>query len=81
MAFGSPTVNQHRNAHNLIRDFEEELPLYKQAGALVELLNAWVAPQGSDLSGAMISLAQEMADEKMWEQVRHFNTCVEHKNP
>lgn len=62
-------MNQLRNAHNLMRDFEEENPLYNQAGALAELLNAWVAPPGSDLPTLMTSLAQKMAYEKMWEQV------------
>ena len=69
MAFGPPTVNQLRNAHNLMRDFRDEEPLYSQAGNLVNLLNAWTPPEQSDLPQMMVSLAQKMADEKMWEQV------------
>ena len=69
MAFGPPTVNQLRNAHNLMRDFRDEEPLYSQAGNLVDLLNAWNPPEQSDLPQMMISLAQKMADENMWEQV------------
>ena len=69
VAFGPPTVEQLRNAHNLMRDFADEEPLYSQAGNLVALLNAWVPLTGSDLPEMMIALAQKMADEKMWEQV------------
>ncbi|CAL5224033.1 g6654 [Coccomyxa viridis] len=68
VAFGPPTVEQLRNAHNLMRDFADEEPLYSQAGNLVALLNAWVPPTGSTLPEMMIALAQKMADEKMWEQ-------------
>jgi hypothetical protein len=68
VAFGSPTVDQYRNAHNLLRDFRDELPLYELAGPLVKLLNEWQAPAGADLPGLMKNLAQAMADAKMWEQ-------------
>ena len=69
VAFGPPTVEQLRNAHNLMRDFADEEPLYSQAGNLVALLNAWVPPVGSNLPEMMIALAQKLADENMWEQV------------
>ena len=69
VAFGPPTVEQLRNAHNLMRDFRDEEPLYSQAGNLVNILNAWSPPEQSDLPEMMISLAQLMADENMWEQV------------
>ena len=69
IAFGPPTVEQLRNAHNLMRDFADEEPLSSQAGNLVALLNAWVPPAGSNLPDMMIALAQKMADENLWEQV------------
>lgn len=69
VAFGPPTVNQFRNAHNLMRDFHDEIPLYELAGDLVALLNAWQPPAEADLPALMTALAQKMADEKMWEQV------------
>ena len=80
MAFGPPTVNQFRNAHNLMRDFHDEIPLYELAGNLVALLNAWEPPAGADLPKLMVALAQKMANEKMWEQVRNpsldFIVCI-----
>lgn len=68
LAFGPPTVDQYRNAHNLLRDFKDELPLYELAGKLVKLLDEWRAPAGADLPSLMTGLAQAMADAKMWEQ-------------
>ena len=68
LAFGAPTVDQYRNAHNLMRDFKDELPLYELAGGLVKLLNDWRAPAGADLPRLMIDIARAMADAKMWER-------------
>ena len=34
-------MTQYRNAHNYLADFNSELPLYQQAGALVDALRAW----------------------------------------
>ena len=34
VAFAYPWVTQYRNAHNYLADFNSELPLYQQAGAL-----------------------------------------------
>lgn len=94
VAFGPPTVNQLRNAHNLMRDFQEEQSLYIQAGKLVDILNDWKPPAQSSLPQMMTSLAQRMADENLWEQVRllileHLifcspnlvDTCVQVKFP
>jgi len=41
IGFSTPWVTQYRNAHNYLADFNSELPLYQQAGALVDALLAW----------------------------------------
>ena len=41
LAFASPFVNQFRNAHDYLADFNSELPLYTQAGELARFLLAW----------------------------------------
>ena len=38
MAFGSPTAHQDRNVHDLLRDFESEIPCYLQSGPVTESL-------------------------------------------
>ena len=34
-------MTQYRNAHNYLADFNSELPLYQQAGALIQFLLHW----------------------------------------
>jgi hypothetical protein len=41
LLFLSPTVYQLRNQHNLVKDFQEELPLYTKVHDLIELLNKY----------------------------------------
>lgn len=72
-------MDQFRNAHTLLRDFNDELPLYNQTGGLIELLNAWRPPAGADLPAMMVHLGQAMADAQMWAQVwaaTSFISCV-----
>jgi hypothetical protein len=45
IAFHPPTVNQDRNAHDLMRDFEEEVPGYLWNDALVHRLAALEMPE------------------------------------
>jgi hypothetical protein len=38
LAFGSATVIQDRNVHNLMRDFQDEVPMYQQTRQTVDIL-------------------------------------------
>ena len=49
VAFTLPHVDQERTAHNFLRDFQSELPLYLRAGGLVDLLRSW-QPSRADLA-------------------------------
>ncbi|HRU05793.1 MAG TPA: STELLO glycosyltransferase family protein [Candidatus Brocadiia bacterium] len=44
MAFGPATAIQERNPHNLLRDFESEIPCYLQSGPAIAALRALRAP-------------------------------------
>jgi len=55
IAFSTPWVTQYRNAHNYLADFNSELPLYQQAGALVQSLEAW-KPTSDNLPGRLEEL-------------------------
>ena len=55
IAFSTPWVTQFRNAHNYLADFNSELPLYQQAGALVDVLLAW-RPTASTMPGRLEEL-------------------------
>ena len=48
-------MTQYRNAHNYLADFNSELPLYQQAGALVDALLAW-KPAASTMPGRVEEL-------------------------
>lgn len=41
--FSSPLVDQLRNPHNYLADFQAELPLFLQSGALLQALGNWSA--------------------------------------
>ena len=41
VAFSTPWVTQHRNAHNYLADLSSEIPLYERAGVLVKALREW----------------------------------------
>ena len=55
IAFSTPWVTQYRNAHNYLADFNSELPLYQQAGALVDALLQW-EPTSPTLPGRLEEL-------------------------
>ena len=55
IAFSAPWVTQYRNAHNYLADFNSELPLYQQAGALVDALLKW-KPTSASLPGRLEEL-------------------------
>jgi len=46
LAFAAPWVNQFRNVHNYLADYEAEKPLYSRAGALTQYLREWRPPSG-----------------------------------
>jgi hypothetical protein len=46
--FHEPTVWQDRNVHNLLKDFESEIPGYLLNGPIVEALEALSLPSGQD---------------------------------
>ncbi len=58
-AFAQPWVNQFRNPHNYLADFESEIPLYKQSGALVSFLVSW-KPQTATLASRIEELYVEL---------------------
>jgi hypothetical protein len=45
IAFCPAIVEHHRNQHGLTRDFNAELPLYQQAGAILKFLDETVSPR------------------------------------
>jgi len=55
LLFSPPMVQQDRNAHNYLADFDSEGPLYKKAGKLVEQLEAW-QPKTNTLPGRIEEL-------------------------
>ena len=55
IAFATPWVTQYRNAHNYLADFNSELPLYQQAGALIDAPLAW-CPTSETLPGRLEEL-------------------------
>jgi len=52
-------VNQIRNEHTILADFDAEHDLYIKARALVDVLRAWV-PQSTSLPGRILELYREM---------------------
>ena len=74
-------MDQYRNVHTLLRDFNDELDLYNQTGHLIQLLNDWKPPPGADLPRMMVGLGQAMADAKMWAQVRGSFLCSHTAQP
>jgi len=55
IAFSTPWVTQYRNAHNYLADFNSELPLYQQSGALIDALLHW-RPKAPTLPGRLEEL-------------------------
>jgi len=55
IAFTTPWVTQYRNAHNYLADFNSEIPLYQQAGALVSALLEW-QPRARSIPGRLEEL-------------------------
>ena len=49
VAFHSPESFQHRNAHNLLRDFEEEIPAYLNNNRIISILEGVQLSSGADI--------------------------------
>jgi hypothetical protein len=58
--FTPPLVDQHRNSHNNLADFNAEGPLYEQAGKLLEVLQQWDAPSCTSLPCKLEQLYAEL---------------------
>ncbi|KAF9897140.1 hypothetical protein BX616_006111, partial [Lobosporangium transversale] len=63
LGFTKPTVDQIRNAHNYLADYEDELQLYSEASKLVEFLANWSSPS-TNLGTRIVDLMKAMAKEK-----------------
>lgn len=59
LTFKSPAVTQKRNPHNLLKDFESEIPLYLHAGEVPRLLSGV-----HDLEGAYDALDGTLVDDE-----------------
>ena len=51
VAFHAPESFQHRNAHNLLRDFEEEIPGYLNNNRIISILERVQLSSGADAIG------------------------------
>jgi hypothetical protein len=52
LTFHSPEVLQRRNLHNLLRDFEDEVPGYLNNGKIVQALEEQPLESGKEAVGA-----------------------------
>lgn len=59
-AFFPPNAYQKRNSHNYYKDFIDEDQLYKQAGNLVKMLDAWTCPKEFTFFQCAVNLIDEM---------------------
>jgi hypothetical protein len=85
VAFHGPESFQHRNAHNLLRDFEEEIPAYLNNNRIISILEGVQLSSGADtigdnlhrcyeaLVGAGIMPTREMPLLEAW--VVDFDAC------
>jgi hypothetical protein len=69
VSFLPPFVYQERNAHNYIKDFEEEQQLYTQSGALIQFLSKWrPAARSRKFVDVILQLSEDMAVAGFWDQ-------------
>lgn len=66
LVFTPANVEQVRNPHEYLEDFEGELQLYRQAGSLIDFLYSWHSLEQA-LPARILQLAQDMADAGFWE--------------
>jgi len=66
LVFRPPLVNQVRNPHDLMRDFEDELPLYLRAESLSKFLDEWKSDEDQGLLTNIQILFEQMAVNEFW---------------
>ena len=54
LIYTSPVVQQQRNAHNYLADFQAEQDLYHRSGVLLRFLKSWTCTKG--MPSCMITL-------------------------
>lgn len=64
IAFSSAVVEQFRNPHSYIKDFEDENDLYNKVDALLSTLSKWTSKGCASLSEAYLSLVTRLVHEK-----------------
>lgn len=65
LAFLPPSVEQHRNVHDYLADFEDELDLYLLAEDLVRFLIQWKS-SSPKLEERILELSKAMVENKFW---------------
>jgi len=60
IAFAEPWVQQIRNAHTYLADFQSEMPLYLTASGLVRFLIAWRPGRAISGGEALLAAAEEL---------------------
>ena len=61
-AYVAPNAFQARNPHDYLKDFEDEINLYKLADRLVQHLSEWSCPSSLDMGQCLINCYQSLAD-------------------
>ncbi|MDZ4152651.1 STELLO glycosyltransferase family protein, partial [Methylicorpusculum sp.] len=65
LCFTAPNVIQERNAHNLMRDFADEIDLYLKGGALAIMLKDWCT-HSAVFANRIHELTAHMAAQNFW---------------
>jgi len=65
LAFLPPSVEQIRNAHDYLLDFEDELDLYLKAEDLIKFLLEWKSEKPT-IEERILDLAKAMVDKNFW---------------
>jgi len=66
LAFLPPSVEQIRNPHDYLADFEDELDLYLQAENLIKFLTSWSSDHPK-LEERILDLSKKMVEHGFWE--------------
>ncbi|KFH66404.1 hypothetical protein MVEG_06929 [Podila verticillata NRRL 6337] len=66
LSFTKPTVDQIRNAHNYLDDFNDELRIYNQTAKFIDFLDSWKSTS-KDLEDRIVDLMKAMAENKFVE--------------
>ncbi|KAG0247777.1 hypothetical protein BG011_000926, partial [Mortierella polycephala] len=63
LSFTKPTVDQIRNAHNYLDDYEDELQIYSDTSKLIDFLANW-SSRSTNVETRIVDLMKAMAKEK-----------------